>query len=174
MDTHSREADNKLPEWCLSHFPGVDEDAWAISRPLGKFAPFKLEDMIAPADLVTKTEIVGKLPGYIRKYRGVWIWPTISQPPDFAIFVERLSPKEMMIAFLGRATAENESYREKLRANSRQKLTWNGTAFSSAPEGDLQSKTTIYISAFGHAMLVAHENKSEGSPPLCFISSKHY
>ncbi len=173
MDTHSQEADDKLPEWCRSHFPGVDQEAWAISRPMGEFALFRLADMIAPADLITKTEIVGKLPGYIRKYRGTWIWPRISQPPDFAIFVERLSPKEMTIAFLSRATAENESYREKLRGNSRQMLTWNGTAFSSAPQGKLQSKTTIYISAFGHAMLVIYSNRIEAWP-LCFISSKHY
>lgn len=174
-EDHSTEtpspAGDELLQWCLSRFPGMSEEAGTISRPRGKVAPLKVEEMIVPADLVTKTETTGRLPGYIRKYRGVWIWPSV--PPDFAIFVERLGPTEMSIAFLSRATARNESYRERLRENSRKKLTWNGTALSSAPEGNLQSKITIYISAFGQAMLVIHENRIEAWP-MCFISSKHY
>jgi hypothetical protein len=169
--TEAQSPGDVLFKWCLSRFPGMDEEAGTISRPRGKPAPLKVEEMIAPADLITKTEIVGRLPGYIRKYRGVWVWP--SEPPSFVVFVERLSRKEMTIALLSRAMAENESYREKLRENSREKLAWNGTAFSSTPEGELQSKTTIYISAFGQAMLVIHENRIEAWP-MCFISAKHY
>lgn len=129
--------------------------------------------MIAPADLVTKTEIVGRLPGYIRKYRGVWIWPAIDGPPDFALFVERLTEREMTIAFVFRATEKNKDHRDRLRQNAREKLTWNGTAFSSGPEGELESTTSIYISAFSDALLLVRANNREAWPG-CFISSKHY
>jgi hypothetical protein len=172
-ESQSHQTDDGIFEWCMSYFPRVDEENGTTTRPAGNLAPFKLEEMIAPADLITKTEIAGKLPGYIRKYRGVWIWPMITEPPLFALFVERLSPREMTIALLSRATADNRPHRKRLLENSREKLTWNGTAFSSEPEGELQSKTTIYISAFGHAMLVVYENNREAWP-MCLISSKHY
>lgn len=175
FEARSHVSDDDALQWCFSRFPSGSEAIGASSRPIAELelAPLKPEEMIAPADLITKTEIVGRLPGYIRKYRGVWIWPAISEPPDFAVFVERLTEKEMTIAFVFRAKEENKDYRDRLRNNSREKLTWNGTAFSAGPEGELESTTNIYISAFSDALLLIRSNKREAWP-MCFISSKHY
>jgi len=168
------EADGNAYLWCLSYFHIWEDEKGAVSRPTEKLAPFKLADMIVPSDLIRKTQMTGNLPGYIRKYRGVWIWPSVHEPPPFAVIVERLTPTAMTIAFLSRATEENKSYRQRLLRNSRIDLTWNGTAFSTKPEGKIQSVISIYISAFGQAMLFATENNIEGQPPMCLISSKHY
>ncbi|MBK1867347.1 hypothetical protein [Taklimakanibacter albus] len=172
-ESRSHVNEDEALKWCFSRFPSA-EPAEVSSRSISELAPFKLEDTIAPPGLITKTETVGRLPGYIRKYKGVWIWPAITEPPAFAIFVERLTAEEMTIAFVSRATEENKDYRDGLRKNSRQKLTWNGTAFSAGPDGELESTTTIYISAFSDALLLIRANKREGGPPMCFISSKHY
>lgn len=171
-ESRSHVNEDEALKWCFSRFPST-EPSEVSSRSLRELAPFKLEDMVAPPDLITKTETVGRPPGYIRKYKGVWIWPAITEPPDFAIFVERLTAEEMTIAFVSRATEENKDYRDKLRKNSREKLTWNGTAFSRGPEGELESTTSIYVSAFSDALLIVRANKREGWP-MCFISSKHY
>lgn len=175
IEARSHVSDNGALQWCFSRFPSGSEVIGASSRPIKdlELVPLKLDEMIAPADLITKTEIVGRLLGYIRKYRGVWIWPTIGEPSDFAIFVERLTEREMTIAFLVRATERNRDHRDGLRKNARQKLTWNGTAFSSGPTGELESTTSIYISAFSDALLLVGANKREAWP-MCFISSKHY
>ncbi len=79
----------------------------------------------------------------------------------------------MTIAFVFRATEKNKDHRDRLRQNAREKLTWNGTAFSRGPEGELESTTSIYVSAFSDALLIFRANKREGWP-MCFISSKHY
>jgi hypothetical protein len=77
-ESRSHVSDDDGLQWCFSRFPAGSEAIGASSRPLEdlELAPLNLDEMIAPADLITKTEVVGGLPGYIRKYRGVWIGPT--------------------------------------------------------------------------------------------------
>ena len=138
--------DQKLLEWCLSYFSRQDGKAAALPQPAKALAPLKLEEMIAPPDLVTQTQIAGKLPANIEKYQGTWIWPSASQSPFFAIFVECLTSQEMTIAFVPRRPQNEEVSARFMRMT----LFWTGTEFSdSKPEG--LPNYRIKASRFGDA-----------------------
>lgn len=105
--------DEKALAWCLSHFPfglenpWAEEDAVLPARPVERFSPFDMKDMLVPPGLATETETVGKLPSAVVRYKGLWIWPTVSVPSPMAIFVEQLTPTEMTIAMIRKELPSN-------------------------------------------------------------------
>jgi hypothetical protein len=165
--------DEKAFAWCLSHFPfglenpWAEEDAVLPARPVERLSPLDTKVMLIPPGLVTDTEAVGKLPSAVARYKGLWIWPTVSVPSPMAIFVEQLTTTEMTIAMI----------RKKLPSNSdplRYKLKWNGEAFIEEPGNPQDVGFHISISRDGQAMLVVFVTRVEAMPGFCLISSKHY
>lgn len=169
-------ADEKAFGWCISHFlslddesPETDKDIRPIARPVEKFRPFDIKEMLTPPGLITETEIVGRLPPEIEKYRGLWIEPTIDTPSLRAIFVERLTPTEMTIAEARRKPDPQHSVPPN-PDNPRRKLKWNGKAFRDVRGVGYY----ISISPDGEAMFLVLETEWEAMPVGCLISSRHY
>jgi hypothetical protein len=165
--------DEKALAWCLSHFPfglenpWAEEDAVLPARPVERFSPFDMKDMLVPPGLATETETVGKLPSAVALYKGLWIWPTVSVPSPMAIFVEQLTPTEMTIAMI----------RKELPSNSdplRYKLKWSGEAFIEKPGNPEDVGFRISLSRDGQAMFVVFLTQAEAVPGFCLISAKHY
>lgn len=188
-DRQSRNANKKLFEWCVSQFPMDEgESAKPLPRPAEKLRPFELAGALTPPGLVIPTEITGMLPPEIEKYKGQWTWPTHGETPPATVFVERLTPTEMAIAWAfrrekGKDAADYRAQRELLK--------WTGKSFSSStstPEGT--ETLDIYVSANGQAMFIASghsrvvtlvdkdgkqsSHTSGEGWPACFISGKHY
>src|SRR4051794_37091698 len=88
------ETDSALQEWCQKLF---ENSARYSDRPIGKLGQIDIRKLAAPPNLIQNTEIIGSLPPAISRYAGHWIYPALGSP-DFAIFVERLSPTDMTIA----------------------------------------------------------------------------
>jgi hypothetical protein len=169
-------ADENAYAWCISHFlslddedPQPDKEILPIARPAAKLRPFDIKEMLVPPGLITETEIVGRLPPEIEKYRGLWITPTIDAPSLTAIFVERLTPTEMIIA-LARRKPDPKASLPPNPDDPRSKLKWNGNVFN-----DVRGVGYIIsISPDGEAMFLIAENEREAMPVGCLISSKHY
>lgn len=152
-DTRNLSTDDKLFEWCMSLFPPEeDESAKPLHRPAEKQRPFELTGALTPPHLVTRTEIVGMLPPEIEKYKGQWIWPAHDQAPFAAVFVERLTPTEMTIAWAFKREKEQDEVDKRY---SRTVLKWTGKSFgySNSIPGGSEGLETV-ISADGGAMLI--------------------
>jgi hypothetical protein len=172
-ETHPNEINERLLNWCLSYFPVEDPSKGPLSRPAKELAPMKLDQMVFPPDLVTKTQTVGKLPWYVEKYRDTWIWPSVGEHPPFAVFVEGLTPTEITVALTIR---RKEGEKANPYKHLREKLKWTGREFARTDSADQNEKPTrlsLHVSQFRHAMLWLTEVRNEAWP-MCFISSKHY
>lgn len=176
--------DWKVFEWCLSHFPREESgNVQLLPRPPGKLRSFDLSNSTAPSDLVTKTQIVGKLPPSIEKYQGYWTWPSIDEPSPGAILVERLTPTEMSISLI-RERSKSEGNKPE-----RMFLSWTGTQFASSigtpkefreleirvsQSGDVMAA----MSGYTRTMTLIDKDGKESSHtfsegwPYCFISER--
>lgn len=186
-DTADLRTDDKLYEWCMSSFP-LEEGVSAkpLPRPAEKRRPFELADALTPPNLITRTEIVGTLPPEIEKYKGQWIWPAHDEAPVAAIFVERLTPSEMTIAWAFKREKDRDGTDSRY---SRTVLKWTGKSFHySAPIPRGFEELEAVISADGEAMLIMsgytrtitlEDNAGNQSShtsgegwPFCFISDR--
>lgn len=178
--------DWRVIEWCFSHFPREESGSvQLLPRPPGKLRLFDLSNSTAPIDLVTKTQIVGKLPPSVEKYQGYWIWPSIDEPSPRAILVERLTPTEMTISLIRERERDDDDKPDRMF------LSWTGTHFASSigtpkefremeirvsQSGDVMAA----MSGYTRTMTLIEKDGKESSHtfsegwPLCFISSKHY
>jgi hypothetical protein len=176
----------KAFEWCLSHFPKREgESVRLLPRPAGELRPFDPSNAMLPADLVTKTQINGKLSPSLEKYKGIWTWPSLDVPASGVIFVERLTPTEMTIVLARQRDKSEDLEPERLT------LGWTGTHFyhSKGTPNDSQ-EIALYVSESGEAMagmlgatrtvtLIDKDGKESSDTrgegwPLCFLSEKYY
>lgn len=181
-----RSTDFKVFEWCLSHFPRREGgDIQLLPRPPGELRSFDLSNSTAPSDLVTKTQIVGKLPPSIEKYQGIWTWPSIDAPSSGAIVIERLTTTEMTIVLMRERDKNQDVQPERLT------LGWTGTHFfhSKGTPTDSQ-EIALYVSDSGETMagmlgathtvtLIDKDGKESSDTrgegwPLCFLSERYY
>lgn len=172
-EVQSHKTDDEAFYWCNGYFFDEDGSGSTAERPTQKLTPFVLEDMMKPVDLVTETEVVGKLPPEVDRYRGYWILPSIGEPVGGALFVERLTPIEITLVLTARRDVLE---REIPRLN----LKWTGKEF--ADRLDDKPGIILRVSPGGHAMnlaFIGHNKTSDGRSwseaiPMCLISSKHY
>jgi hypothetical protein len=169
----SEVSDGKLLDSCLSY--AFDQSPEPASRRHPKeSAPLDLKDAIVPPNLVTETAIVGDVPPEIRMYQGRWaLRLTNKSYIPYAAFVERLTPREMTIAFVMRP---EDGHHLDPSKGFRHGLEWTGDAFAGQDVimwGNWGSTNlSVGVSHFGDAMILATSNDIEGHLLGCLFSER--